>query len=145
MKKTTRLILPILFMGLFTSSCDTFAPSQLCGDTTEADHETFGQYFSEIHLMTISSSESNDDQPQIGRVFKHPAILAINGSLIKDSNIRFCIFGAKRNGEVVFDKSFSLNSGDISIEIGEFTKGPYMIRVYADGVLIENISFLIQE
>ncbi len=138
------LLATLIFLGIFVTSCDTYAPSQLCGEETEADHEVFTQYFSVIQLFDITDSHTKNNQLQAGRVFEEPATLAIFGSLIKDSEVRLCVFGASFRGEVVFDEVFNFSAGDQSIDLGKYGKGPYIIRIYADGILVENISFIIQ-
>lgn len=144
MKSIFRQIIIFVLFGSLITSCDTFAPSKLCGEDTEADHTAFNRFFSELQLIDLAITTPGDEQEQVGRVFKNPASLTIKGTLINESEIRLCIFGAKRNGEVVFDEFFVLSSGEQSISLGEFEEGPYIIRVYADGKLVENLSFLIQ-
>ncbi len=142
--KLLRLVLLTLILGGALSACDTFQPSQLCGEETEADHQAFTQIFSDLQVSALDGSYVEDGNEQVNRVFQGPVSLAINMVSLKETELRLCIFGAKRNGAVVFDESFSLAAGQESIRLGEYSKGPYIIRVYADGKLVENISFLIR-
>jgi hypothetical protein len=142
--KFFRLAFVLTLLGMLTASCDTYQPSQLCGAQTEPDHRLFSDYFSELQLVNLSSKDTNGEDQRIGRVFEVPASLSLNGTLIKAGDIRLCIFGAKIRGEVVFDETFSITGGTQLFELGKFEEGPYIIRVYADGKLVENISFVIE-
>ena len=139
-----RIALFMLIFGTFVSACDTFQPSQLCGDQTEADHQAFTLIFSELQLVNLDGSLVEDDAEQPGRVFDGPASLSLSLSSEQDTQLRLCIFGAKSNGEIVFDETFTVTAGQESIRLGEFEKGQYIIRVYADELLVENNSFQIK-
>ena len=139
-----RLFLLTLICATMLSACDTFQPSQLCGDQTEANHQAFDHIFTEMQLVNLDGSNTEEDAEQTGRVFDSPAVLSLSLNSVQDTSLRLCIFGAKRNGEIVFDETLKLAAGQESIRLGEFEKGPYIIRVYADELLVENISFLIR-
>ncbi len=142
--KYLRIVLLMLIFGGLLSACDTFQPSQLCGEETEADHQAFTQTFSEMQLVNLDGSYVENNGDQVGRVFESPASLAITLTSRADIELRLCIFGTKRNGEIVFDESFNLAAGQESIRLGEYPKGAYIVRVYADTKLVENISFLVR-
>jgi len=97
-----------------------------------------------MQLANEQGEESSGGTKQIGRVFEAPASLTLESTLVKASQVRLCIFGAKIRGEVVFDETYSLIVGDQSFDLGYFEEGPFVIRVYADGKLVENISFLME-
>jgi hypothetical protein len=142
--KFFRLVFLFTLFGWLITSCDTYQPSQLCGLETEPDHTLFGEYFSQILLVNQTSSKSPNETQQVGRVFEDPASLVLDTALINDAQVRLCVFAAKIKGEVVFDETFAISAGSQSFNLGEFEEGPYIIRVYADSKLVENISFLIE-
>ncbi len=142
--KLLRFVLLALILGGALSACDTFQPSQLCGEETEADHQAFTQFFSDLQVSALDGSYVEDSNEQVNRVFEGPVSLAVNLVSLEETELRLCIFGAKRNGAIVFDELYSLTAGQRSISLGEYSKGPYIIRVYVDGKLVENISFLIR-
>ncbi len=143
--KLTRYILLLAIFGITLSACDTFQPSKLCGDETEADHQAFVQIFAEMQLVNLDGSYVEEGTENAGRVFETPTSLSLTLNTSQDTNLRLCIFGAKRNREIVFDETFNVSTGAESILLGDFTKGSYIIRVYADDLLVENISFMIRE
>lgn len=134
----------VIVLGFLIAGCDIYQPSSLCGEETEADHAAFSQYFSDMQLVNSPGSDSENTNPQVGRVFVSPVSLVLESTLLQESEVRLCIFGAKMRGEVVFDETFTMGSGTQSFKLGEFQEGPFIIRVYANGKLVENISFIIQ-
>ncbi|MBC8508001.1 MAG: hypothetical protein ISR58_21865 [Anaerolineales bacterium] len=142
--KALRTALFMLICATLVPACDTFQPSQLCGDQTEADYQSFVKIFSEMQLVNLDGSYAEDGAEQTGRVFDGPTSLALSLYNEQDTQLRLCIFGTKRNGEIVFDETFTVDAGQESIRLGEFEKGQYIIRVYADELLVENISFMIK-
>ena len=142
--KFLRLAILLILLGLAISSCDTYQPSQLCGLETDPDHTLFEEYFSKLLLVNQTNSKPGGEAQQAGRVFVEPASLVLDTALINDAQVRLCVFGAKIKGEVVFDESYVLSAGSQSFSLGEFKEGPYIIRVYADSKLVENISFLVE-
>jgi len=142
--KYLRIGLLIIICGVFITACDTFQPSQLCGEETEADHQAFTQVFSEIQLVNLDGSYNEENAEQTGRVFYSPVSLSMIITSLEETELRLCIFGAKRNGKVILDESFTVAAGQESIRLGDYTKGPYIIRIYSDGTLVENIPFIVK-
>ncbi|MBL7163193.1 MAG: hypothetical protein ISS57_11350 [Anaerolineales bacterium] len=142
--KLLRITLLLAISGFSLSACDTFQPSQLCGGETEADHQAFTNTFSEMQLVNQAITGEGENGGQTGRVFEQPVSLIIDLTSLEEVEMRLCIFEAKRNGEIVFDEDFSISAGQESFDLGDFGEGSHIIRVYVDGKLVENISFLIQ-
>lgn len=142
--KFLRITLLLVILGGSVCACDTFQRSQLCGAETEADHQAFTNTFTEMQLVNQASASEGENGGQIGRVFEQPVSLTIDLNSLEEVELRLCIFETKRKGEIVFDESFSLSTGQESLDLGEFGEGSHIIRVYVDGKLVENISFLIQ-
>ena len=142
--KPLRITILFALLGVVLSACDTFQPSQLCGEQTEANHQVFLNTFSEMQLVNQVDKSGGQNVEQTGRVFTPPISLAINLVSLEKVELRLCIFEARRNGKVVFDEVFSINLGETRIDLGDFGEGPHIIRVYVGGNLVENISFLIR-
>jgi hypothetical protein len=63
---------------------------------------------------------------------------------LENVELRLCIFEARRSGQIRFDDVYSISAGQQDIDLGRFEEGPHIIRVYADGELVENISFMVR-
>ena len=145
MKKNLVLSIFIVFLsaGLSLSSCTTFTPSTLCGKETTPNHDTYSQYFTSIQLQN-TTGDGTDSSPNTGRIFSSPNELIIEAKSITDVAVRFCVFEVKRGGEILYDQTHLMSGGNQSFSIGGFEPGSYMIRVYADEVLVDNMQFLIR-
>jgi hypothetical protein len=145
MKKETalRIALVILFVGFVLSSCTAFTPSTLCGEETTPNHEAYAQYFTSVQLLN-TAEEGSEQSPNAGRIFDSPNDLIIEAESITNLAVRFCIFEVKRGGEVLYNQTHPISGGNHSFKIGGFEPGSYMIRVYADEILVDNMQFLIR-
>ena len=140
--KFQKLLLIFFLFGLLISGCDIYQPSQVCGEITDPDRQAFTEYIASIQ---IAHQDADSSTEQVGRVFPPPAHLSLTVAGHKDGELRLCVFETTRKGSVVYDETLALVVGEQNIPLGEFEDGSYIIRVYVDDTLVENLSFLIRD
>lgn len=144
MKSPYFLIPFVLVLPLLAPACESFQPSQICGVETEPNHELYSQHFEGIQLSEGNHEGDSQNAVQAGRVFEEPTNLVIDVQSRADFRLRLCLFKVTRGEEILFDETFTVSSGEALFELGQFERGTYLIRVYADGALVENIPFQVR-
>jgi hypothetical protein len=146
MNKQSPILFIILGLLIFTclTSCDTFAPLESCGIETTANHDIFQQYFAEIQLKNLAANESEGSEAQASRIFEGANDLVIETRIIENTAVRLCIFKSSGSGKIMYDETIYMATGTSTIAIGAYDPGPYVVRVYADDNLVENIQFMVR-
>ncbi len=139
-----KLTLFIVLCGLTLTACSILPPAEDCGGESVADRDTLEEFFSRLQLLGSSADQAENNESKVGRIFQPSDELAIQGQSNRDGTLRLCIFESKPAGEIVYDRTFNLSTGEETIQLGSFEEGPYVIRVFANGVLVHNFQFLIR-
>ncbi|MGD2157276.1 MAG: hypothetical protein PVG32_10415 [Anaerolineales bacterium] len=137
-------LLQILLTFLFLSACSILPPAEDCGGGTSPDRDALEEYFADLQLLGRTTDQSENEGPEVGRIFQPTDELAIQAGSNREQTVRLCIFESKPAGEIVFDQTYKLSTGEDVIQLGSFEEGPYVIRVFTNGVLVHNFQFLIR-
>jgi hypothetical protein len=133
----------ILIIMILTA-CSILPPAEDCGGESVPDRDALDVYFSSLQLLGTAPDQSENSGSKAGRIFQSTDELAIIGQSVREGTMRLCIFESKPAGEIVYDQTFNLSTGEETIQLGSFKEGPYVIRVFANGVLVHNFQFLIR-
>jgi hypothetical protein len=140
-KISTALILAAFAGNLF--ACGSFSPPKSCGEGIGgvADEVLFAQYFSEMQLVLESTGEIPPAGKDSSAAVSPDDSITIKMRVLKAVEVRACVQSRAGGGGIPADKTLSVESGEDSFPLGEFSSGNYVIRVIVDGKLVKNLTF----
>jgi hypothetical protein len=108
-----------------------------------ANQTAYNLYFNEASLLDVDGNPGEPDRDGAPRFGEDKAInlwLRVKS----DVRVRICVEETRGGGEIAYDETRPLQSGQSAIALGTLDRGPYVIRLSIDGTLVRNIPFSIR-
>ena len=131
-------------LALIASACGSFGPPESCGVGGTADEAKFSQYFAQMELVDATTGQPGPVDPESGPQFAATAKLEIRAKSKAPVALRACVQSRRGGGKIPFDQTQSLPLGPGSLSLGSFAPGSYVVRVVVDGVLVRNLTFMVE-
>jgi hypothetical protein len=136
------LLTTLLMLPLF-SSCRALRPPESCGLGGIANNTAYGLYFDKLDLLDVNGSPGEPDRDGLPR-FQEGQALNLWLQVKSETRIRVCVEETRGGGEIAYDETSPLSSGQSAITLGVLESGPYVIRMSIDGTLVQNVAFTVR-
>jgi len=131
-----------LLLGI--TACGSFSPPESCGAGGTADEAAFAQLFISMEIVNQATGSPGEPDPEGGYQFSSSDSLTLTTDSFTDTSLRACIEERRGGGKIVFDQNQTVSQGTMSMSLGSFEPGSYVMRVIVDGVLVRNLPFSIK-
>jgi hypothetical protein len=142
-RKYQALIMSIILLLGFVSSCRALRPPESCGVGSFANDTGFGLYLDDLDLLDVDGSPGEPDRDGTPR-FEEGQAINLWLQVKSDTRIRICVEETRGGGEIVYDETSSFSSGQSAVTFGVLERGPYVIRISIDGTLVRNVPFSVR-
>jgi hypothetical protein len=136
-------LLVLLMMLVLISSCRALSPPESCGLGGFANDTAYGLYFSDLDLLDVNGNPGEPDRDGTPR-FEEGSALNLWLQVKSDTRVRICVEETRGGGEIAYDETSALTSGQTAITLGVLERGPYIIRISIDGTLVRNVPFSVR-
>ncbi|TFH34504.1 MAG: hypothetical protein E4G99_09365 [Anaerolineales bacterium] len=142
-KRKAIILLMTVVVLTFVSSCRALRPPESCGLGGNANETGYGLYFEKLDLLDVSGSPGIPDRDGLPR-FEEGQALNLWLQVKSDTRVRVCVEETRGGGEIAYDETTPLASGQNAITLGILESGPYVLRMSIDGTLVRSVPFSVR-